>query len=336
VAEADKSGRWTTVGVPWESVRGTARPVVAVFRIDGRLDEEHMPGLLDRIATLAGQLSVAGIEIDYDCPTSKLPTYGKFLSSLRARLAPTLALSITALPTWMESPALDALAADVTEMVLQVHAVDDPRRGLFDPDRAERWVRAFGQRIHRPFRVALPAYDVRVTWRADGRLGSVEGERPLLLGNAGAELLAASPEAVLYFLHNLQNGAPEGLVGFAWFRLPTDADRRAWGRETWRAVVTDRLPASVLSAELVATATPGLWTVTLSNDGTVDAPLPRQVRLDPACEAADGANGFRLRSLDGASLALETASGGRLRPHRERIIGWARCPQPGRQLHVAK
>src|ERR1700760_2859500 len=80
VAEADKTGRWTTVGVPWASVRGTARPVVAVFRIDGRLDEERMPGLLDRIATLAGQLSVAGIEIDYDCPTSKLPTYGKFLS----------------------------------------------------------------------------------------------------------------------------------------------------------------------------------------------------------------------------------------------------------------
>ncbi len=336
VAEADKSGRWTTVGVPWEAVRGTGRPVVAVFRIDGRLDEARMPGLLDRIATMAGELAVAGIEIDYDCPTSKLPTYQKFLSSLRARLAPTLALSITALPTWMESPALDALASDVTEMVLQVHAVDDPRRGLFDPDRAERWVRAFGRRIHRPFRVALPAYDVRVTWRADGRLGGVEGERPLLLGNAPGELLAASPEAVLYFLHNVQSGAPEGLIGFAWFRLPTDADQRAWGRETWRAVVTDRLPASMLSAELVATATPDLWTVTLSNSGTVDAPLPRQVRLDPACAAADGANGFRLRSLDDASLALETAGGGRLRPHRERVIGWARCQQPGRQLHVAK
>ena len=336
VAEADKSGRWTGVGVPWDAVRGTGRPVIAVFRIDGRLDEERMPALLDRIAATAGTLAVAGIEIDYDCPTSKLTTYRKFLAALRGRLAPALALSITALPTWMESPALDGLSTSVSEMVLQVHAVDDPRQGLFDPDRAERWVRAFGRRIHRPFRVALPAYDVRVTWRADGRLGSVEGERPLLQGRAPGQLLTASPEAVLYFLHNLQSSAPEGLAGIVWFRLPTDADSRAWGRETWRAVVTDRLPTSVLSAALVATSTPDLWTVTLSNEGAVDAPLPSQVRLDPSCAVADGANGFRLKSLDGGLLALETNGAGRLRPHRERIIGWARCQQPGRQLHVAK
>jgi len=334
VAEADRSGRWTSVGVPWDAVRGTGRSVVAVFRIDGRLDEERMPALLDRIAATAGTLAVTGIEIDYDCPTSKLATYRKFLSSLRGRLPPALALSITALPTWMESPTLDTLTADVSEVVLQVHAVDDPRRGLFDPDRAERWVRAFGRRIHRPFRVALPAYDVRVTWRADGRLGSVEGERPLLQGSAPAQLLTASPEAVLYLLHNLLSSAPEGLVGIVWFRLPTDADSRAWGRETWRAVVTDRLPASQLTATLVPASTPDLWTVTLSNEGTVDAPLPSQVRLDPSCAVADGANGFRLTSLDGGLLALETNGGGRLRPHRERIIGWARCQQPGRQLHV--
>jgi hypothetical protein len=184
--------------------------------------------------------------------------------------------------------------------------------------------------------VALPAYDVRVTWRADGRLGSVEGERPLLQGSAPAELLTASPEAVLYFLHNIQSSAPEGLAGIVWFRLPTDADSRAWGRETWRAVVTDRLPASQLTATLVPASTPDLWTVTLSNEGAVDAPLPSQVRLDPSCAMADGANGFRLTSLDGGLLALEANGAGRLRPHRERIIGWARCQQPGRQLHVAK
>ena len=100
--------------------------------------------------------ALAGVEIDYDCPTSKLATYARFLAALRSRLAPSTKLSITALPTWMNSGELEGLTRNLDEIVLQVHAVDDPRRGLFDPDQAERWVKDFGQRIRRPFRWRFP------------------------------------------------------------------------------------------------------------------------------------------------------------------------------------
>jgi hypothetical protein len=331
LAEADRSGRWVDVAVPWPALQATGRPAVAVIRIDGRLDEARMPMLLDRIVgALDGKTSaIAGLEIDYDCPTSRLPGYARFLAALRQRLPATLRLSITALPTWMNAPELGGLGASLDELVLQVHAVDDPRRGLFDPDRAERWIHAFARRIGRPMRVALPAYDVRVTWR-DGRLASVEGEVPLLTGATGTTLRAA-PEAVLGLLHRLQHAAPDNLAGIVWFRLPTDSDRRAWSLDTWRAVVTDRLPPPQLSASLVATDQADLWTVVLANDGAVDASLPRRVVLDPACAVADSANGFRL--VSGTPLALE-AGDGRLRPHNKRVIGWARCTDPQGQLHV--
>jgi hypothetical protein len=336
LAEADASGRWATVSIPWSDVQATQRPVIGVIRIDGRLDKARIPAMLDqvmaRIEPVSGAL--AGVEIDYDCPTSKLATYARFLAALRSRLAPSLKLSITALPTWMTSSQLEPLTRDLDEIVLQVHAVADPRRGLFDPDQAEQWVREFGRRIHRPFRVALPAYGVRVTWRSDGRLASVEGEMPLRTGRGG-ELLAAAPEAVLRFLHAMRRGAPEGLVGIAWFRLPTDADSRAWSLQTWRAVIAGELPAARLSAGLVPAERADLWTVTLSNDGPADAVLPRQVRLDPACEAADGANGFRLAAA-GGPLVLEATRGGRLRANRQRIIGWARCTEPERMLDVVR
>jgi hypothetical protein len=336
VAEADRSGRWTDVRVPWEQVRETGRPVTAVVRIDGRLDEARMGAMVDRVMETTGLLSaIAGLEIDYDCPTSKLETYAQFLSALRHRLAPSVALSITALPTWMNAPHLGRLAVDLTEVVLQVHAVDDPRRGLFDPDQAERWIRAFAPRIGRPFRVALPAYDVRVGWSADGRLARVEGERPLLGGAADGQTLTAAPDAVLQLLHRLEGSAPDGLVGIAWFRLPVDTDKRAWSAETWRAVVTDHLPSVQVSAALEATDGPELWNVVLSNDGTIDAPLPRQVRLDLACGAADGANGFQLITQGGLSPVLEARGNGRLRAHSKRTIGWARCAEPRRQLDVA-
>ena len=335
LAEADRSGRWTKVAIPWNVLHATGRPITAVLRIDGRLDEGRMPALLDQVAAIAdgadGPLS--GVEIDYDCPTSKLPTYARFLTGLRARLPLSLKLSITALPTWMNSVNLERLVPPLDEVVLQVHAIDDPRRGLFNPTQAESRVRAFAHRIDRPFRVALPAYDVRVTWSREGALASVEGEVALLTGAAPGETLRAAPEAVLAFLHTMQRAAPDNLVGIAWFRLPVDTDKRAWSPETWRAVLTDRLPPAQLSASLVPAEAADLWTVTLSNDGTVDTAVPRRVQLDPACAIADGANGFRL--VDGAPLALEGSGNGRLRPHDTRVIGWARCTEPRRHLDVA-
>lgn len=52
-----------------------AVPVVGVIRIDGRLDEDRMTAMLDRVvATVSAPKtlrSIAGLEIDYDCPTSK-------------------------------------------------------------------------------------------------------------------------------------------------------------------------------------------------------------------------------------------------------------------------
>ena len=334
LAESDQAGRWTSVAVPWADVGATGRPVVGVIRIDGRLDEKRMTGLLDQIAARIASAPLSGLEIDYDCPTSKLSAYARFLAELRTRLPRTMALSITALPTWMNSTQLQGLTRDLDEIVLQVHAVDDPRRGLFDADQAEGWVRAFGRRIHRPFRVALPAYDVRVTWRPDGRLASVEGEMPLLTGTANGEVLSASPEAILGFVRTLQRAGPTGLVGIVWFRLPTDADARAWSLSTWRAVVAGELPPVRLAARLTQAEQPGLWTVAVSNDGDVDAVMPRLVRLDPGCELADGANGYRL--ADTRPLMLEATSSERLRAHRQRVVGWARCTAPGKDLDVVQ
>ncbi|CAN5909089.1 DUF3142 domain-containing protein [soil metagenome] len=341
MAEADATGRWTTVAVPWPELTATQRPIVGVIRIDGRLDDSRVAPLLDQIVARVAPLSatLAGLEIDFDCPTSKLSLYARFLAELRGRLPRPIALSITALPTWMNSTALEKLSPSIDEVVLQVHAVDDPRRGLFDAAQADRWVREFGRRLQRPLRVALPAYEVRVTWREDGRLASVEGEMPLLLGASRGggerERLGAAPDAVLQLVHSLQRTGPERLVGFAWFRLPTDTDSRAWSLQTWRAVIGGSLPPVHLKAVLLPAESDGLWTVTLSNEGATDATLPRQVRLDPGCEMADGANGFHLVAAN-RPLVLQSAGSDQIRAHRHRIIGWARCAAPERTLDVVQ
>ena len=294
-----------------------------------------MPALLDRItAALADRpAAVSGLEIDFDCATSKLVGYAAFLEVLRARLPESLKLSITALPTWMNSPALERLATTLDELVLQVHAVDDPHRGLFDPLQADRWVHAFARRVPRPIRVALPAYDVRVTWRRDGRLASVEGEQAAARpGAAPGETLRTSPQAVLAFLHAMQRDAPDSLAGIVWFRLPTDSDRRAWSPDTWRAVVTDHLPAATLSATLVATDSPE----SLDRDA-LQRRRRRCRRAAPRAPRSRLQPGRRRQWLPAGrrrAASLQSA-GGRLRAHESRVIGWARCTEPQRHLDVA-
>ena len=79
-----------------------------------------------------------------------------FLARLRGLLPPSLKLSITALPAWLDSPELPALLEAVDSSVLQVHAVSNPRLGLFNPRQARDWAARWGQVSDKPFYLALP------------------------------------------------------------------------------------------------------------------------------------------------------------------------------------
>ena len=309
-----------------------------MIRIDGRLDEARIPALLDQVMARIEPVSaaLAGVEIDYDCPTSKLATYARFLAALRSRLAPSLKLSITALPTWMTSSR--ARAADPRS---RRDRPAGPCRGRSAPRPVRSGPgRALGARLRPAHPPAFPCGASRLRRARDLAVRRAAGERrrrdaPARRRDERRAARAPRPRRSCNSCTPCTIGAPEGLVGIAWFRLPTDADSRAWSLQTWRAVIAGELPAARLSAGLVPAERADLWTVTLSNDGPVDAALPRQVRLDPACEAADGANGFRLAAA-GGPLVLEATGGGRLRANRKRIIGWARCTEPERMLDVVQ
>jgi hypothetical protein len=327
VAQADRNGAFHTFAPDREALARSGRPVVLVVRIDGRLASFDAGVLAGRIAELtagwpAGQLG--GIEIDYDCPTSRLPAYTAFLTALRPRLG-TLPLSITALPTWIGSRDLDALLALPDESVLQVHAVQAPQAGLFDPVVADRWVDEFATHTRKPFRVALPTYGSRVSWNEDGSLLAVESERAALAAGATSAELYAAPDILMAFVAHLAKDRPRGLVGVVWFRLPTVDDTRAWSLATWRGVISGHLD----TAPLMMTLQPGPSTdapsdVMLENAGATDVAPPPRVALPASCELADGIDGYRLQRR-ATSLELIAESARPIPAHTRRSIGWARC-----------
>lgn len=330
-AQADRDGRFH-VFTPDLPVQG-GRPAIAVVRIDGRLarfDTDELIGRIDEVHRRWPH--IAGIEIDYDCPTSRLPAYTAFLRQLKDRLG-SMPLSITALPTWLGSSNLDALLAVPDEAVLQVHAVQAPQAGLFDPDVAAGWITDFSAHTRKPFRVALPTYGSRVSWNADGSLLAVESESAALASGAVASELYAAPSTVLAFVQRLEAHRPARLAGLVWFRLPTPEDTRAWSLTTWRGVVTGHVDTQPVTVSLNTPTADGPSDIVIENPGGMDAEAPSRVALPPGCTVADGIDGYALRRT-GDGLSLVAVQARPLPAHASRPIGWARCA-PGTTLSLS-
>lgn len=348
--------RWAHAVPDWRALAAVRQPVIAVFRIDGQIvqwdDATFIASIAATLQAWRGHgVMPAGIEIDYDCGTARLAAYAGFLRTLRPALDPAMRLSITALPTWLGSADLDDLLASNDEAVLQLHAVMNPAEGLFDPDLAYQWMTQFAQRTHKPWRVALPSYGTRVTWDAEGRIVAIESEHSALYPGGIAHELIAAPKTISAFVARIDHEPPRGLIGIAWFRLPTAADARAWSLSTWRAI----LSRVELSGHIDVLARPAqgantasgsgtspernmgvLYDVLLSSSGNVDAELPGIVRISGACSAADGINGYTL-AYDAQGMSLRRTHRGLLRAGTQVNIGWLRCsadPKSGITFHV--
>src|SRR5450830_362184 len=336
-AELNAQRQWKPAYPDWQALKATTHAVVMVVRLDGQgeqLDNATQSRIAELLARWRQQgVPVAGMEIDYDCPTAQLPAYSRFLAGLRQSLDRDTTLSITALPTWLNSPELGKLLAVADESVLQVHAVMNPRQGLFDAERAHAWLKAYAKQTTHPWRVALPSYSTRVSWDDNGRISAVESERPLLASGKTSQELMASPVAVSAFVAQLDKNPSPGLIGVVWFRLPTEGDVRNWSLTTWQAVLARQPLSSSLTVEVLPNAQAGLHDLTLRNTGNADSALPQVVRIDAACNAADGINGYALEA-DAKGKYLRRTHEGLLRAGYQRNIGWVRCQQPDIQLHV--
>lgn len=336
-AQTDRTGRLQPVHPDLAALSVGTNPVVLVVRIDGQHPQwDEQAVLADTLALLqqwrGTDIRIAGLEIDHDCGTARLPAYAHTLAALRQSL-PGLRLSITALPAWLHSPDLGLVLAQVDESVLQVHAVRDPRAGLFDGPLALQWVAAYAQRSDKPFRVALPNYGSRVSWNSEGRIVSVESEAGVLDAGEDSRELLASPQDVAAFIAKLARDPPAQLAGLAWFRLPSADDERTWSLPTWLAVVRHQPLQGAVAASARPGTTPGTVDLMVQNRGDLDWPLPAAVVLPESCTLADGIQGYAL-AAGRDPVRIERVQPAMLRAHRQRIIGWARCAPEEAHLHV--
>jgi len=306
------------VGIDWQTLREAGRPVGLALRIGrfqgwgggtGRFEDE--PETVRRLAELAGELveqarshgvALREIQIDYDCPESKLSDYPVLVEAVRRGVAPA-PVTITALPTWLrQQRAFRNLSRKADGVVLQVHSPGSAE--LVDPGEALRAVEE-AAKAGQPFRVALPTYST------------------------------ADPDAMAELVRRWTSDRPPELAGLVWYRLPVASDTRNWARTTLKAVIAGRAPRREIRAAL-RHPSPALVEIDLLNTGEAEIPLPSPVDLrwdSDTLLAADGLLGYRLLRPGPRAARLESPGQRALRPGERRTIAWLRF-QGSTEVHV--
>ena len=334
--------RITRVAMDRSTVCAIGRPVGLALRVGpypgpfkqddavARVLSELAAGLVAEART--NGVSVAELQMDFDCAERKLDGYRVWVEALRERVAP-VPLVITALPAWLDQAAFGQLAMAADGFVLQVHSLARPRTPndpfrLCDPAAARRAVER-AAKLRRSFRVALPTYGYLAAFDRADRFIGLSAEGPVASWPAGVKLreIKADPGVLARLVSGWMADRPQELAGVVWFRLPMESDQRNWRWPTLAKVMAGEIPRADVRAEARRTED-RLVEIELVNRGTAEHRGPGRVTVSwPR---------GRLIASDGL-LAYETAGGAMdsiqfrgkadrpgLPPGERRTIGWLR------------
>jgi hypothetical protein len=279
-------------------------------------------------------LSIAELQIDFDCAESRLDGYSTWVAALRREVAP-VPLIITALPSWLKRRSFERLIRASDGYILQVHSLARPnsiesRFDLCDAKAARSAVER-AAKLGIPFRVALPTYGYVMAFDRTGRFIGVSAEGPALDWPEGIQLreVCADATKLAGLVGRWTEDRPATLQGVIWYRLPISGENLNWRWPTLSAVMAGRAPRQSLRTELRRPES-GLIEISLLNDGEsdlADRPVIEVRWRDGRLLAGDGLGGFEL--VDSAPDAVQFRSrepiqSSRLSAGGRQMIGWLR------------
>ena len=234
----------------------------------------------DSARALSEDACVFGLQIDIDVPTRLLARYERILRALRGHLKPREQLSITGLPTWMQSSELRSTLTQVDFWIPQFYGAEIPARvdqliPISSPPEIERFVNR-ARDLDKPFHAGLAAYSYALLYSSVGSLVSLRGDldTTVIAADANLELVDArsfgSASAEWRYLYRARaDGVTDGLAMHAGDLLVVDVPSveslrtsarvaRELGGEFLLGICVFRLPAAddaaTLTIEQVATA----------------------------------------------------------------------------------
>lgn len=275
------------------------------------------------------------IQIDYDCPESKLADYAGLLSTLKIGL-PDIPIRVTALPSWLKRPEARMLLSQSPGYVLQVHSLHLPYQGraatlINETEAREAVSRAAGLGV--PFRVALPTYSCVVLFDEADKVSEVFGEdlpAGFVLGGKRGVVLDSDAFALGLLMDEWRRHAPAGMISVIWYRLPVSSDRLNWPAQTLQKIVSAKPLKRGWSAH-AQKGSSGQADIILRQEGDAPDDLPHDIFVQwqgTLAEAADGLRGYRVHDQGPGWLRFSLtnyARQGRIWPGQEFAAGWVRA-----------
>lgn len=318
--------------LPDELLRGNG----LVIRIGSSLSGEtwHSGEILDKVMeeiAWAAAKPVTDFQIDYDSPQRSLGNYLRLLNAIK-KAHPGKTWSITALPSWMDTPDAKQLFTTADGIVMQLHSLKLPAKPempviLCDPVAARDTARKMSE-LGIPYHIALNTYGCEVWFDRNNRVidvisEDVESPTPAAATRRSMGISDAVQLATL--VREWKQNPPSGMRGIVWYRLPIETDRRNWKWTTWQRVASGEMPTPDLRIE-VKRSESGAWDIILANRGERDERLPEII--DTGCEALvlEGLNGYAPGIRD--QLRLEKAPWPWLAPGKSFSMGWLRTSDP--------
>jgi hypothetical protein len=151
-------------------------------RIDSNELSSALISALDQDTKRAAQdgASIVGLQLDFDVPTRLLREYAELLRKVRSRLAAALKLSITGLPTWMDSADLAGALAICDFWIPQLYGAQIPERlEQMIPISSSMLIArdtARARKLGRLFYAGLAAYGYVIHYSRSGSLVDLRGD----------------------------------------------------------------------------------------------------------------------------------------------------------------
>ena len=289
------------VDINWTYLTQTETSATLAFRINTHASKffgtdvvyaiaDSIKDAISTIAASAPQDEIVGIQFDYDCPTSKLEDYTRFLKIIDERLKPLkekhskFKISITALPTWLRGNDFRDLVKATDYYVLQLHSFELPKDAeqankIFPNNKAKSYVEQASLLKH-PYYISLPTYGYEVAFSKEGKFLGLRAEsNPILWGkDISYNTEIANPNEILAFTRYLTSEKPQNFLGIYWFRLLLNSDEFNWNVKTLVALIEGRQPRLNIKTELINPKN-GLCEVYIINDGEQNITSPVSFKL---------------------------------------------------------
>lgn len=336
--DGGKKPRLAFLPINTDYLRGLNAKKIACVRIEGlAASEKEYAALGPKIAKLvracaqkaAERIGIEEIQVDFDCPESKLGSYAVWLNEIRGALPENLPLSITAVPSQMNAKNFEKALEHCDYFTLQIHNIANygGELKIFDAETALKEVLR-ADRLGKNFMVALPTYSHFVEIGENGSPAKILSEnfsgvscgphgRIKKISSDFFEVEKLSSEIKKLKLKNFR--------GEIYFRLPCGNEISNWSLESFLAVAKgEKLK---MSHRVFAVEAGGIAEIWLENAGNVDlcAPFEALCKIENA-KYCDGINGFAFKGRTKGGLLFENGEdlAFKLKPNEKIKIGWAK------------